>query len=207
MKRTKFTLIAVLLATGTTPVCSQNAGSAADNDSALIERGNVVVEGRPLPYVIRHLPVSSFPDLPAQINEVLSQRGCTIPQTYEAHRPENVIHASFESPGSSDWAVLCSAEGAVSLLVFFGSAPEHPTTLATAPETSRLQVRGAGQPLGFNWGIDPASPEDVREAQKSVDSRRTSLPDHDAIADSVIERNTVYHLYVKGQWTLIKQPE
>jgi hypothetical protein len=207
MKRTKFTSIAAFVVMGTTSLCCQDTGSAADNDSArLTERGSVVVEGRSLPYVIRHLPVSSFPDLPAQITEVLSQRGCKVPQTYEAHRPENVIHASFEKSGSSDWAVLCSAAGTVSLLVFFGDAPEHATMLATAPEKSRLQAHGAGEALGFDWGIDAASPENVREAQASV-GRRTSPLDHDAIADSVIEGSTVYHLFVKGKWTLIKQPQ
>ena len=32
-------------------------------------------------------------------------------------------------------------------------------TLASAPETERLQSHGATNVLGFNWGIDPASPE------------------------------------------------
>ena len=62
-----------------------------------------------------------------------------IPQTYEAHRPENVIHASLQRAGSSDWAVLCAAKGTVSLLVFFGSEPAAPMELASAQETERLR--------------------------------------------------------------------
>lgn len=206
MKGLKFTLIAAFVAIGTSSLLPQNGAPAGDRDSAeLTEAGNAVVDGRSVPYLIRRLPVSSFPELPAQIADVLNQRGCTIPQTYEAHRPENVAHASLEKAGASDWAVLCSARGAASLLVFFGSAPENPTVLASAPEKSRLQTHGAGEPFGFNWGIDPASPESVREAQASM-GRRSSPTDHDALADSVIDHRTIYHFYSKGQWTLLDVP-
>src|ERR1039458_1460391 len=98
--------------------------------SQLNESGRVVVEGQSTPYVIRHLPVSSFPQLPNSVAKALAERGCLIPQTYQAHRPENVVQASLEQPGSSDWAVLCSAQGTVSLLVFFGDGSSQPFTLA-----------------------------------------------------------------------------
>ena len=105
----------------------------------LTESGQILVGGQMTRYLIRHLPVSSFPALPAAIQGQLDLRGCLIPQTYEARRPENVVRASLERTGSSDWAVLCSAKGTVSLLVFFGGDPGHPFTLASAPETERLQ--------------------------------------------------------------------
>src|ERR1035437_6317605 len=85
--------------------------------------GQIVIAGQSIPYLIRHLPISSFPNLPDELTVLLNRRGCLIPQTYEAHHPENVVHASLERPGSSDWAVLCSAQGTVSLLVFFPSDP------------------------------------------------------------------------------------
>jgi hypothetical protein len=111
-----------------------------------------VVAGHSTPYLIRHLPVSSFPELPAGIVDLLNRRGCTIPQTYEAHRPENVVHASLEHAGSSDWAVLCSVQGTVSLLVFFngasaGGRTAQPVVLASALETERLQ---AHDPAAFS---------------------------------------------------------
>src|ERR1700691_1700003 len=82
--------------------------------------GQITVNGRLTPYLIRRLPVSAFPQLPAAVGNLLKERGCLIPQTYEAHQPENVIEASLERSGSRDWAVLCSEKGTVSLLVFFG---------------------------------------------------------------------------------------
>jgi len=176
----------------------------SDRASApLVVSGQILFEGRPTQYVIRHLPVSSFPDLPSAIQAELTARGCLIPQTYEAHRPENVIHASFEHPDSSDWAVLCSSHGTVSLLVFFGNGSNPPFTLASSPETERLQSHDPSGVLGFNWGIDPASPKQVHEAQAGI-VPRPPLLDHDALADTLVDRHTVYHFYLKGAWIVLE---
>jgi len=170
--------------------------------SPLNTSGQITVGGRPTPYLIRHLPVNSFPLLPPPVQDELTGRGCLIPQTYEARQPENAVHASLERSGSSDWAVLCSAKGEVSLLVFFASSPAGPMTLAVAPETERLQSHGSSPVLGFDWAIDPASPEQVHQAQMSM--RHIPVrPDHDALADSVIDRKTIYHFYQKNAWMLL----
>jgi len=175
-------------------------------NAQLSESGYIDVAGHSTPYLIHQLPVGSFPNLPSAIQTVLNQRGCSIPQTYEAHRPENVVHASLERPGSSDWAVLCASNGTVSLMVFFASAPERPMVLATAQETDRLQTHDPTGVLGFNWGIDPSSPQRVHEAQTGL-RHRPPPPDHDALEDSIFEHRTVFHLYSKGRWTLIDLPE
>ena len=168
--------------------------------------GQIVVAGQSIPYLIRHLPISSFPGLPDELAALLNHRGCLIPQTYEAHRPENVIHASFERPGSSDWAVLCSERGTVSLLVYFSSAPSKLHMLSAAPETERLQAHDSTGVLGFNWGIDPASPEQIRQAQTGLE-HRPSLVDHDALADSLVDHRTVYHFYLKSAWIVLEMPD
>ncbi len=177
------------------------AQQAGINLAQLNESGKIVVDGHLTPYLIRHLPVSSFPQLPAWIQDNLNRRGCMIPQTYEAYGPENVIQASLERPGSSDWAVLCSARGTVSLLVFFGDSTQ-PTVLASAPETEHLEVSGPNGVLGFDWGIDPATPEQVQEAEMDMNPPPPLL-DHDALAVTVINRDTVYHYYAKNAWTLV----
>ena len=74
--------------------------------------------------------------------------------------------------------------------------------LATAPETERLQTHGVSRVLGFNWAIDPASPQDVHEAQIGMRHPPPRL-DHDALADSVVDQRTVYHFYSHNFWTLI----
>jgi hypothetical protein len=180
----------------------------------LTESGQIMVAGRSTPYLIRHLPVSSFPELPLGIQDLLNRRGCTIPQTYEAHHPENVVHASLEHAGSSDWAVLCSVEGTVSLLVFFdggtkegtGQRGGQPVVLATSPEIQRLQAHPGGGVLGFNWGIDMASSERVHEAQNGLEHRPARL-DHDALADSVVDHRTIYRFYAKSAWSVLDMPD
>jgi hypothetical protein len=168
--------------------------------------GQIVIAGQSIPYLIRYLPISSFPGLPAELATLLNRRGCLIPQTYEAHHPENVIHASLERPGSSDWAVLCSERGTVSLLVFFSSAPASLYVLSAAPETERLQAHDPSGVLGFNWGIDPATPEQVRQAQAGL-LRRPAPVDHDALADTLVDHRTVYHFYLKSAWIVLEMPE
>jgi hypothetical protein len=172
----------------------------------LNESGQILLAGHATLYRIRHLPLSSFPGLPEELITLLAQRGCLIPQTYEAHRPENVIHASLERAGSSDWAVLCSERGTVSLLVFFSSAPANLFVLSAAPETERLQPHDPTGVLGFNWGIDPASPEQIRTAQIGL-LHRPALVDHDALADTLVDRRTVYHFYLKSAWIVLEMPE
>ncbi len=171
----------------------------------LVESGEMEVNGRNVPYIIRRLPVNAFPDLPDAVVVQLNERQCLIPQTYEAHHPENVVHASLEHAGSSDWAVLCSANGDVSLLVFFSSAPHKPAVLATVPEKERLQRHDSSGRLGFDWAIDPASPDAVHQAQ-SVMERKPPRIDHDALADILVDRKTVYRFFSKGKWTFLDMP-
>ncbi len=181
------------------------AQPAATASAQLTESGQVDQAGHSTPYLIRRLPVSSFPELPATVVGFLNRRSCLIPQTYEAHRPENVVHASLQLAGSSDWAVLCSAQGTVSLLVFFSDTPAQFVVIASAPETVRLQVHDATGVLGFNWGIDPASPQRIHDAQIGME-HRPPLMDHDALADSVVDQRTIYHFYAKNAWTLVELP-
>ena len=173
------------------------------NPDRLVETGKVAVEGKMMPYLIRNLPVSSFPDISPAVADSLNAMGCVIPQTYEAHRPENVIHASLERPGSDDWAVLCAVRGKVSLLIFFGrSSADKPIVLKAFAETDRLQAHGGNGQLGFNWGIDPANPERVRDAQAGMAHRPPTL-DHDCVADTILDRKTVYRFYRNGAWETV----
>jgi hypothetical protein len=184
-------------------LCAALAASAQQSGSGdLDSSGQTIVNGRPAPYVIRRLPVNAFPQLPLAVAQSLTSRGCLIPQSYEARGPENAVEASLERAGSSDWAVLCSANGTVSLLVFFASANGAPATLAAFAETDRLQAHGASGTLGFNWAIDPASPETVHEAQLGMKHTPARL-DHDALADSILDGKTVYRYYAQNAWTLV----
>ena len=192
----------LVCALAVSPVLAQEPDSEGRR---LVETGPVVVAGQTAQYLIRRLPVNAFPDLPDTVVAQLDQRHCLIPQSYQAHHPENVIHGSLERAGSSDWAVLCSVNDQVSLLVFFSSAPGKPFVLLTAPEKERLQRHDSNGVLGFNWAIDPASPESVHQAQSGME-RRPAKIDHDALADIVVDGKTVYRFFSKGAWKLLDMP-
>jgi hypothetical protein len=192
-----------LIAGSLLAMCCASGVPAQNFESSLDTRGQATVDGKAAPYLVRHLPVNAYPELPPAIQERLTQRGCLIPQTYEARRPENVVHASLERRGSSDWAVLCSVKGDVSLLVFLGSGDGEASVLATAPETSRLQRRAMSNVLGFNWAIDAATPEQMHEAQLGM-HHPPPRADHDGLADSVVDEKTVYRFFEHGAWTVVE---
>jgi hypothetical protein len=77
--------------------------------------------------------------------------------------------------------------------------------LASAPEAQRLQAHDLTGVLGFNWGIDPASPQHIHEDQIGME-HRPPLLDHDALADSVLDHRTVYHFYLRNAWTVLDVP-
>ena len=156
-----------------------------------LETGFKEMHGKPsAPYQIRLLPVSSFPQLPALIARELDAKGCLIPQTYEAHEPENVIRGSFEKSGSNDWAVLCSVKGITNLYVFFGSNLAEPIALRSQADSKWLG-KDWSQDYGSAWGISTMS-ADVMP--------RVDQFDHDGIEDAFIEQSAVVHYYVKGRW-------
>ncbi len=193
-------VLGIALVAGGGPASMEGLAAQTADADPFVDTGQVTVGGHPVKYRIQNLPVSSFPDLPDPVGKALTARGCVIPQTYEAHRPENVVHASLERAGSRDWAVLCSVQGQVSLLVFFADAsPAQPEVLATMKATDRLQPRDVSGELGFNWGIDPAPPKRIHDAQAGM-THRPEPPDHDSLADSVIDHRTVYHLFRGGAW-------
>lgn len=198
--RTAAVIASSVLTVSISSLHSQTSGSVMD---AFSTEGQVKVNGQARPYKVEHLPASSFPALPAAVVAELNRRGCLIPQTYEAHGPENVIHGGFRRAGEKDWAVLCSVRGTVSLLVFFDGAAASPEVLTTEAETSRLELNNASGKLEFDWGIDVATPELVHEAQAQM-RRRPAKLDHDAVAESVIDGATVYHFYAGTAWATVE---
>lgn len=198
-RSTRWTLLCVLA------VLPAFAQQPATDSQQLTESGRIDVAGQNVPYLIRRLPLNAFPGLPENVVDELNRRQCLIPQSYQAHHPENVVHASLEHPGSSDWAVLCSANGEVSLLVFFGDSPSNPVELARVAETKRLEPHNPGGELGFDWAIDLASPEAVHQAQSALEHKPPKI-DHDALADHVVDRRTIYRFFSKGSWRVLDMP-
>jgi hypothetical protein len=159
-----------------------------------VETGSASVHGRSyVPYQIRLLPVTSFPQLPPEVALQLDRMGCMIPQTYEAREPENVIHGSFEKKGSSDWAALCSVDHVTTLYVFFQSDLANPIPLRHQPDSQWLGVEWSLD-YGSAWGIARRPPRLMRPADNA---------NHDGIEDAFIEQSSTVHYFQNGQWTTI----
>jgi hypothetical protein len=162
-----------------------------------VETGQVSVAGKTHPYRLRRLPLSSFPELPPSVSSVLAQRGCMVPQTWEARRPENVIHGAFYQAGHQDWAIICSQYGESSLLVF-RDGMGVPVELASYRDKDRLAPMNETGQYGYAWGIDPASPSRFRQFAPGQHF------DHEGIEDSLIEYSSVLRYFRDGQWIAIE---
>jgi hypothetical protein len=159
-----------------------------------VETGISALGGLPfVPYRIRLLPVSSFPQLPPEVALQLDHLGCMIPQTYEAREPENAIHGSFEKKGSGDWAVLCSVNHVTTLYVFFQSDLDRPIPLRHQPDNEWLGVEWSLD-YGSAWGIARRPPRLMRP---------TDNADHDGIDDAFVEKSDTVHYFENGHWTTI----
>ena len=160
-----------------------------------VESGQLEIAGKSMPYRIRRLPIAAFPDLPEAVRGVMEERHCTVPQTYEARRPENVIHGDFLEKGSRDWAVLCSHDGTSEILVFRSNALALPIELDSKKDIDRLQARLNGT-LGFAWGLDIAKAGNMQR----IAGGKAGMFDHDGIQVSIVEKSSRIHYFRDGSW-------
>jgi len=194
--------IAVLMTAAAAPAFVVAQSDSAGASPEQVETGRVRMPGgAEVVYRIRLLPLASFPALPAGVTEQLAKRGCMVPQTYEARAPENVVHASLERKGSSDWAVLCSVNGATTLYVFFQSQPSSPIVLRQQRDTEWLgsEVLGA---YGSAWGIARRSPSQVRQV-RDWGAKHMEI-DHDGIEDAFVEKSSTTHYFENGSWLTLE---
>ena len=171
-----------------------------------IESGRVrLPSGAEVVYRIRLLPLSSFPGLPPAVVAQLDQRKCMVPQTYEAHAPENVFHGALERKGSDDWAVLCSVNGITTLYVFFQSQFTAPIALRHQRDTEWLGSEVLGV-YGSAWGIALRRPSQFPIARSSAFANRSNL-DHDGIEDAFVEKSSATHYFQDGSWITLESPD
>jgi hypothetical protein len=187
--------------------CAVGAGAQAASVQPVsgggerIESGVVhTLYGKAEKYRIRLLPITSFPNVPLPVAAQLDQRGCMIPQSFEAQGPENVIHGDFRAAGSSDWAVLCSVRGRTTLYVFFAGRFATPIALRSQADTAWLGADPGRKTYGSAWGIA------VRPLSEMEESPELQVPpdlDHEAIDDARLERWVTIRYYDRGKWTVL----
>src|SRR5262245_42988308 len=144
------------------------------------------------------LKPAAFRQLPAPIRAELDERGCTIPQPYNARQPANVIRGRFFSATSSDWAILCSRGRVSAILVFRDGAATPAAELARDADSAYLQTISANA-IGFSRRIGLASAEYIRRHHNPSDPPLPPL-DHQGIDDAFIEKGSTVHYWSQGRW-------
>jgi hypothetical protein len=149
---------------------------------------------------IVRLQPSAFPDLPAELRTDLEQRGCTIPQPYNADaQKKNVISGAFTSAGQNDWAVLCSREKRSAILVFHGGHSSQVDSLAEEPDSQYLQVVAGPQKIGYSRLLAVAPAKVVHQ--------HFPRGNHAGIQDVFIEKASVVWYRSRGKWIKVLQAE
>lgn len=172
---------------------SRDAAQGSDRDHVLAaDTGLAVspVQQEPGPGVIRpstdgivRLLPAEIPALPSGVAEQLVEMGCTIPQTWSGWRetPNNFMSGDLSRSGSSDWAVLCSRDGASRIVVVWGGPSPCASEFAERSEGAFL-VQMDGEPA-FARAISPGGPE------------------RNAILDVFEGKGGVVHYCRAGVWT------
>lgn len=144
------------------------------------------------------LAPSAFPGLPEPVARELSDRGCSVPQTWYPETPHNIISGAFRKPGQIDWAVLCSVERRSVILVFWNGSAERVEELPRSAGADRHWLQGiGGERIGFSRRI--------RAVGKSYIHDHYGGPgpppiDHQGIDDAFIEKASTVHYWHEGRW-------
>ena len=156
------------------------------------------------------LAPDAFDNLPVEIQNELTARGCTIPQTFYARYPQdskgvvqdNVIQGSFTQADQTDIAVLCSRKRASSILVFRGGAAAEVDELASEPDVHYLQGIVNGE-IGFSRALGAASPEYIRSCYEALEAHGVPEPpplDHEGIEDHFVGKASTIWFWEGGKW-------
>lgn len=181
-------LLLCLLLGGMLSAVAQDAAPVAEKILTGTRRIGTVDQ----PWRVRVLPTASFPDLPAAVRSRLDARHCMVPQSYQAHRVENVVHGNLYASGRADWAALCAADGEVTLLAFDGGTPQE---LMRTPIEDTVGFTGKSrEPYGFALALDAIPPQRVRQFAHNNSSGL------DALELSIVDGNSVIHQWDGSHW-------
>jgi len=133
---------------------------------------------------VPRLDPSSFTAVPSSVRSGLKQQGCTIPQTFLARKPENVVHGSFTGPSSSEWAALCSVGGVSEILIFRATSTQPVARLAKLPDENFVQ---AISPRGSGYS----------RRLRAVPTRVRGL---NGIEDAFLEKASTVWVRERGEW-------
>ncbi len=149
--------------------------------------------------IVRLAP-TAFSHLPPPIIGHLRSRGCAIPQSFGRSEPHNVISGEFASRGQMDWAVLCSRNGASSILVFWGGSARRVAEIAASPDSAFLQTIDGNGNIGYSRAISAVNEAYIRAQYREYGGRRPPRLEHQGINDAFVEKASVVRYYHRGRW-------
>jgi len=158
---------------------------------------NAPTQGR---VIGRLAPVSDFPELPVDVAQDLTHRGCRIPQVEDVSERHNVVQGQFERHGQHDWAVLCLQGSTSTILVYWNGSAMSPAQLAPRDETIAPSKRGYYRILHV---VDGKFIRDhYLSGRGGVPSppKPPSVIDHDGIDDGIYEKGSGVHYLYNGKW-------
>jgi hypothetical protein len=148
---------------------------------------------------IVRLPPSAFRELPANLVRELQRRRCTVPQSVQTKKPHNVIKGSFAKQGQTDWAVLCSARGVSSILVFWGGSETKPAVLAPSEDGGYLQGTSATD-IGYSRQILPVGKRWIMVHYRAYGGPKPPPIRHQGIDDAFVEKASCTLYFHAGKW-------
>jgi hypothetical protein len=137
-------------------------------------------------------------DVPAAVRHELARRGCTIPEATFDRGGRNVIRGNFFGTGT-DWAVLCSRDGASSILVFQGAVVR--SDMFRRIDTDFLQGNGRGEQV-FSRAITTLSPKLIQESERQ-DELKGPVATHDGISDAFQGKMSDAWYWYRGKWIAV----
>jgi hypothetical protein len=148
---------------------------------------------------IVRLQPSAFPELPRNLVAALQRRGCAIPQVPMIDGHHNVIKGEFSKPGQTDWAVLCSALGVSSVLVFWNGSEANPAQIASRSDVDRLQG-WVGNKIVYSSSIMPVGRGYILEHYKAYGGEKPPPIDHQGINDVFYGKASEVLYFYRGKW-------
>jgi hypothetical protein len=153
-----------------------------------------VLSAQPQRYPVRRLRPSAFRELPDAVRLDLERRDCTVPQP-SVNRRENVIRGPFARPGQTDWAVLCSAAGYESILVFWNGSGTDAARIAHWPSPPETVI--------YDRFIAPAGRKYIVDHYRGYGGPKPPPIDHQGI-ESGGEKASVILYFYRGKWLTLQ---
>jgi hypothetical protein len=148
---------------------------------------------------VTRLRPSAFPELPPAIVMDLQRRGCTIPQVPDIKGRHNVIKGEFAKPGQTDWAVLCSANRASSVLIFWNGSEMNPAKIEMQDDADRLQG-DANNKMVYSRAIEPVDKTYIMKHYQAYGGEKPPPIDHQGINDEFVGKASVVLYLYHGKW-------